>query len=123
MVSATSCDADNRITYICPQIEAVDGPARAAAGPTSPTHWHEMLHPDDRERVVTADFGDGTLDIEYRMRGRDGAWIWVWEREVKVPGQAGSQGICLDITRAARGARGRSRRPRRSSAPSSTPRR
>ena len=63
-----------------------------------PTFWHEMLHPDDRERVVTADFGDGTLDIEYRMRGRDGTWLWVWENEVTVPGQTGSQGICVDIT-------------------------
>ena len=57
-----------------------------------------MLHPDDRERVVTADFGDGTLDIEYRMRGRGGAWIWVWELEVVVPDSPGSQGICVDIT-------------------------
>src|SRR5690348_376306 len=57
-----------------------------------------MLHPDDRERVVDADFGDGTLDIEYRMRGRDGRWIWIWEHEVKVPGQTGSQGICIDIS-------------------------
>jgi diguanylate cyclase (GGDEF)-like protein/PAS domain S-box-containing protein len=91
------CDAENRLTYISPQIEAWTGlPARLWT--EDPTHWHSMLHPDDRERVVSADFGDGSLDIEYRMRGRDGAWIWVWELEVKIPGQPGSQGICLDIT-------------------------
>jgi diguanylate cyclase (GGDEF)-like protein/PAS domain S-box-containing protein len=91
------CDADNRITYISPQIEEWTGlPARLWV--EDPTHWHTMLHPDDRERVVTADFGEGTLDIEYRMRGRDGAWLWIWEHEVKVPGQAGSQGICVDIS-------------------------
>ena len=56
-----------------------------------------MLHPEDRERVVTADFGDGTLDIEYRMRGRDG-WLWIWELEVVVPDAPGSSGICVDIT-------------------------
>jgi diguanylate cyclase (GGDEF)-like protein/PAS domain S-box-containing protein len=92
-----ACDADNRITYISPQIEVWTGvPARSWTDDA--TFWHTMLHPDDRERVVTADFGEGTLDIEYRMKGRDGAWIWVWEVEVKVPGQTGSQGICLDIT-------------------------
>jgi len=99
------CDADDRITYISPQIEAWTGlPARLWT--EDPEHWHQMLHPDDRERVVTADFGAGSLDIEYRMRGRDGAWLWVWELEVKLPGQVGSQGICIDITalREARGA-------------------
>jgi diguanylate cyclase (GGDEF)-like protein/PAS domain S-box-containing protein len=91
------CDADNRITYISPQIEAWTGvPARRWTDEA--TFWHQMLHPDDRDRVVSADFGDGSLDIEYRMKGRDGAWIWIWELEVKIPGQPGSQGICLDIT-------------------------
>jgi diguanylate cyclase (GGDEF)-like protein len=91
------CDADNRITYISPQIEDWTGvPARRWTEEL--TFWHEMLHPDDRDRVVAADFGDGTLDIEYRMKGRGDTWIWIWELEVKVPGQPGSQGICLDIT-------------------------
>ena len=31
------------------------------------------------------------------MRGRNG-WIWVWEREVNRDEEAGSLGICLDIT-------------------------
>src|ERR671921_2094717 len=91
------CDEDNRITYISPQIEDWTGlPARLWVD--DPTHWHDMLHPDDRERVVTSDFGDGNLDIEYRMKGRDGKWLWIWEHEVKVPGQTGSQGICVDIS-------------------------
>jgi diguanylate cyclase (GGDEF)-like protein/PAS domain S-box-containing protein len=91
------CDADNRITYISPQIEDWTG-LSPDCWTEDPTFWHGMLHPDDRERVIATDFGDGTLDIEYRMKGRDGAWIWVWELEVKVPGEPGSQGICLDIT-------------------------
>jgi diguanylate cyclase (GGDEF)-like protein/PAS domain S-box-containing protein len=91
------CDEDNRITYISPQIEEWTGlPANLWVD--NPTHWHDMLHPDDRERVINSDFGDGQLDIEYRMKGRDGAWLWIWEHEVKVPGQIGSQGICVDIS-------------------------
>ena len=91
-----TCDADNRITYISPQIEDWTG-LPASRWTEDATHWHSMLHPDDRERVVTADFGDGTLDIEYRMRGRDG-WLWIWELEVVVPDALGSSGICVDIT-------------------------
>jgi diguanylate cyclase (GGDEF)-like protein/PAS domain S-box-containing protein len=91
------CDEDGRITYISPQIEAWTG-LPASRWTDDPTFWHGMLHPDDRQRVVDADFGGGTLDIEYRMRGRDGTWLRVWEHEVKVPGQTGSQGICFDIT-------------------------
>jgi diguanylate cyclase (GGDEF)-like protein/PAS domain S-box-containing protein len=91
------CDEDGRITYISPQIEAWTG-LPATRWTDDPAFWHTMLHPDDRQRVIDADFGDGTLDIEYRMRGRHGTWLRVWEHEVKVPGQTGSQGICFDIT-------------------------
>ena len=88
-------DADNRITYISPQIEAWTG---VPAERWTQEIWHRRLHPDDRDRVLAAEFGTGTMDIEYRMEGRDGAWIWVWEIEAQVPGQSGSQGICMDIT-------------------------
>ncbi len=91
------CDEHGRMTYISPQIEEWTG-LPATCWTDDPTFWHGMLLPDDRERVVTADFGDGTLDIEYRMKGRDGAWLRIWEHEVKVPGQVGSQGICIDIS-------------------------
>src|SRR5215211_6301024 len=92
-----ACDEHGRMTYISPQIEEWTG-LPATRWIEDPTFWHGMLHPDDRERVVSSDFGDGTLDIEYRMKGRDGAWLWIWEHEVKVPGQVGSQGICVDIS-------------------------
>jgi len=89
-------DLEGRLTYISPQIEAWTGlPARLWTD--DPTHWHRMLHPDDRDRVVAADGSGEALDIEYRMRGRDG-WLWIWEVEVRIPGQDSSQGVCLDIT-------------------------
>ena len=90
------CDEDNRITYISPQIEEWTG-MPASSWTESSSFWHEMLHPEDRDRVVAADFGGGTLDIEYRMKARDG-WIWIWELEVVVPDSPGSCGICVDIT-------------------------
>jgi PAS domain-containing protein len=45
-------DADDRLTYISPQIEAWTGlPARLWTD--DPHHWHRMLHPEDRDRVVS----------------------------------------------------------------------
>jgi diguanylate cyclase (GGDEF)-like protein/PAS domain S-box-containing protein len=90
------CDADNRITYISPQIEEWTG-LPVHKWTDDPTFWHTLIHPDDRDRVVGAEFGSGFVDIEYRVRGRDGAWIWLWEQEVQLPA-GGTQGIALDIT-------------------------
>jgi len=90
-------DADGAITYISPQIEAWTGQP-AHLWTDDPTFWHTMIHPEDRGRVLNADSVTEVLDIEYRMPGRDGAWLWVWEQEVAVPGGQGSQGVVMDIT-------------------------
>ena len=90
-------DAEGRITYISPQVEEWTG-LPASCWTDDAEFWHGMLHPDDRERVLTVERHGEPLDIEYRMKGRDGAWLWVWEQEVRVAGTSGSQGICVDIT-------------------------
>jgi diguanylate cyclase (GGDEF)-like protein/PAS domain S-box-containing protein len=90
-------DEHGALTYISPQVEEWTG-LPAGRWTSDPTFWHEMIHPDDRERVLSADFGNGSLDVEYRMYSRDGEWRWIWEKEVRVPGQTGSQGVCVDIT-------------------------
>ncbi len=43
--------------------------------------WEALIHPDDRERVVSEELsrvitGDHTFRVEYRLRGKDGSWIW-----------------------------------------------
>ncbi|SDW09484.1 sensor domain-containing protein [Thiocapsa roseopersicina] len=47
--------------------------------------WRQMLHPDDRDRVQTLaeQVTNGDLDrfeAEYRMRHRDGHWVWIQDR-------------------------------------------
>jgi len=47
--------------------------------------WHDLQHPDDRDRVtsVLQEFLAGRashLDVEYRIRQREGAWLWVRDR-------------------------------------------
>lgn len=44
--------------------------------------WEEFLHPEDRDRAVTALYNaiQGVTDdffVEYRMRHKDGEWVWI----------------------------------------------
>ena len=70
--------------------------------------WIQRIHPEDRpsvEQAVTQAilFGRQGYDIEYRIRHRDGDYVWVWDkglilqnsdlRAVRVVGN------CVDITR------------------------
>ena len=89
-------DAEGAITYISAQITEWTGhPVHRWI--EDPAFWLTLIHPDDRERVTAAAAGNAMLDIEYRICGRDGAWLWIWEREVAVVG-AGTQGVCFDVT-------------------------
>lgn len=48
--------------------------------------WKQFIHPDDREQVIEADTnavetsGEGYFEFEFRMRHKDGRWIWVLDR-------------------------------------------
>ncbi len=47
--------------------------------------WHDLQHPEDRDRVasVLQEFLAGRtshLDVEYRIRQREAAWLWVRDR-------------------------------------------
>ena len=47
--------------------------------------WLSMVHPDDLERVIKADqdhiAGQTEIfDVEFRMRHRDGRWLWIHDR-------------------------------------------
>lgn len=50
-----------------------------------PDHWLTMIHPDDRAAVAQADRAhlDGKTEFfeaEFRMRHKDGHWIWILDR-------------------------------------------
>ena len=55
------------------------------AVPDSVEAWHDLVHPEDRERQVAAirDHITGVnpgYKIEYRLRRADGSWCWVLDR-------------------------------------------
>ncbi|MBX3578654.1 MAG: PAS domain S-box protein [Rhizobiaceae bacterium] len=50
-----------------------------------PDGWLALVHPDDRERVEQADRDhvagrSAMFEAEFRMRRKDGAWIWILDR-------------------------------------------
>ncbi len=95
--------------YVSPQIKTVLGytPEEWTA---SRSLWFDAIHPDDRERVLAeeeeavAEPG-GQLRSEYRLRTRDGDWVWVRDDATTIVDADGTvlfQGVLLDITEAKR---------------------
>ena len=98
-------ERSTNLLYVSPQIEAMFG--------YSPEEWMEdselftqLLHPDDRERVLAEDSRtDKTGEpfrAEYRQFTKDGRVVWVRDEAVLVRDEEGQplfwQGILMDIT-------------------------
>ena len=92
-------------SYISPQIEALVGysPEEWTA---DPEFFGKLLHPDDRERVLT-DFAQMHLsrdrfECEYRLVTRDQRIVWIHDGAVVVRDDAGlpiyAQGFMVDIS-------------------------
>jgi PAS domain S-box-containing protein len=90
--------------YISPKYEELLGytPEERQARPTM---WRELLHPDDRDRVLAAEQGvsdDQPFSEDYRMIARDGRVVWVHDVTVPVRDHSGAvlcyQGVMYDIT-------------------------
>ncbi|MBZ9796487.1 PAS domain S-box protein [Mesorhizobium sp. ES1-4] len=74
-----------------------------------PDRWLTMIHPDDRAAVEEADRAhlDGKTEFfeaEFRMRHKDGRWIWILDRGKAIERDADGQliraiGSLTDITR------------------------
>jgi diguanylate cyclase (GGDEF)-like protein/PAS domain S-box-containing protein len=93
------------LTYISPQYEAMLGYSPEEGIP-HPQHWLEIIHPDDRERVLAEDRRtDASLEpfrAEYRVIARDGRVVWMSDEAVLVRDEEGEplfwQGIMHDVT-------------------------
>jgi diguanylate cyclase (GGDEF)-like protein/PAS domain S-box-containing protein len=91
--------------YIGPQVEQLLGYPRDA-WLTEDELWLDVLHPDDRERMIATDIAARSalepLFAEYRMIARDGRVVWVSEKAAVVTdeltGTSYWQGLMVDIT-------------------------
>jgi hypothetical protein len=96
-------------TYVSPFITQMLGytPDQATAGAE---WWSEILHPDDRERVLAewsrSDETGEPYAGEYRLVAADGRTVWIRDEAVLLRDEDGSpihwQGVMVDITDAKR---------------------
>ena len=92
-------------SYVSPQIETIFG-VTAEAYCTEPDLWRNLIHPEDRDRIVTeyeafVD-GSGTDLSDYRVITPDGRTVWIRDRAQPVRDSKGrvvlEHGFMFDIT-------------------------
>jgi PAS domain S-box-containing protein len=91
--------------FITPQIEGILGYSPEEFS-SKPDFWQSLLHPEDKDlvldvihRMITK--GEN-ITCEYRLRARNGDWVWVRDEAVLINDAHGKpqyvQGVYVDIT-------------------------
>ena len=98
-------DHPSRTTYVSPQNEKILGytPEECLA---DPDHWINIMHPDDRKRILSEDErtnGSGEPFLaEYRQFAKDGRIVWIRDEATMVRDEGGEPlywlGVQTDIT-------------------------
>ena len=98
-------DSERRLTYVSPNVEELFGFTPAEIFDAGREFRLAQIHPDDLKAVADnyqALFVEGRIfDLEYRMRHRDGRWIWVRNRALRTFQQDGmrfADGTLSDVT-------------------------
>ncbi len=93
---------DGRLTYLSPSVAAVTGYAPHEMVGRS---GRRFIHPDDYPAVAAAigDLASGArapgTPIEYRLRRKDGSWMWVQVNPQPVRGEADGSTSFVDVAR------------------------
>jgi PAS domain S-box-containing protein len=102
---AWTVDQNRRIVYISPKIVDVLGYTSEEIRAGEAKLLTGNIHPDDADRVTHAwDDFFATLkpfDVEYRLRAKDGEWIWIHNRTRETYRERGilfADGLFTDIT-------------------------
>ncbi|MHC4241981.1 MAG: PAS domain S-box protein, partial [Planctomycetota bacterium] len=98
-------DQNGQTTFISSNIEKVYGYTPEDIYEEGERLWFGRIHPDDVERVKKAFEAvfeeEVQLDVEYRIRRKDGEWIWIHDRSVGAYEKNGikyADGAFSDIT-------------------------
>ena len=90
--------------YDSPQIEQILGYPKDTHV-EDPFYWSGIVHPEDRRRVQKEDersAESGRFVLEYRVRARDGRWVWMRDEATVVRDAEGDpihwQGVLFDVT-------------------------
>lgn len=99
----------DRYEYVSPRIESIVGftPEQFAEMPMADAM--ARIHPDDRasiESAVRRAYETGRLTVEYRMRHKDGRYVWLADYATLVTDDAGTplylSGVVRDVTESRR---------------------
>jgi PAS domain S-box-containing protein len=99
-------DNKGKTVFISPKIKEIYGYSPEEIYEQGEKLWFGRVHPDDVENVKHAfgslfDTPDFRYDIEYRIRNKDGEWIWLNDRSIatyKKGGVSYADGVLSDIT-------------------------
>jgi len=80
-------DRAGHTLFVSPNVEKVGGYTAEELYRAGSDGWFGRIHPDDLPMVrrhfeALFQNGAGTFDVEYRLRHRDGRWIWLHDRAV-----------------------------------------
>jgi len=101
-----STDIEGNTSFISSNVEKVYGFKPEEIYESGEKLWFGRIHPDDVERVKGEFRGlfedkDSQLDVEYRIKRKDGEWIWLRDRSTGTYEKHGNKfadGIFTDIT-------------------------
>jgi len=98
-------DRDGKAVFISPKVESVCGHTQGEIYRSGSDAWWAAIHPDDLERVKEAYqllFEKmAAFDVEYRIRHKDGRWIWIHDRSTatyEIDGAMYADGMFSDIS-------------------------
>jgi PAS domain S-box-containing protein len=99
-------DRAGNMLFLSPNVQTIGGYTAEELYRAGSTGWFGRIHPDDLPMVrrhFEAVFQDqaGAFDVEYRLRHRDGRWIWLHARAVATyegPDTTYVYGLSSDIT-------------------------
>ncbi len=100
-----TADRDGNVVFISANVEKIEGYTPAELYEAGSSGWLPRIHPDDVQRVTTAYQmlfeGRRVFDVEYRLRRKDGNWVWLHDRAVTTYERDGvlyADGLISDIT-------------------------
>ena len=98
-------DSKGNTTFISPNVKDIYGYRPEEILSAGDTLWFGRIHPDDIENVkdaFKAFFEKGNvLNVEYRVKRKDGKWIWLHDRATDVYEKDGvmyADGVFTDVT-------------------------
>lgn len=98
-------NADGKKTFISPNIEKVYGYTPKEVCKACKRLWFGRIHPEDvkfaKEAYLNLFRNGNHFDIEYRIKRKDGEWIWLHDKAVTTYEKGGANfayGVFSDIT-------------------------